>query len=50
MFTAATVSDPGVRDRLIERVWNRIGSNGTRAAFFDMYNGSNGPVLHGSAG
>lgn len=50
LLTAATVSDTGVRDALIERVWNRVSSNVTLGAFPDGYNSTSGALLSGGSG
>lgn len=50
LFTAATVSDNGVRDGLISGAWARASSNATPGPFPDQYNVETGDILGGSAG
>ncbi|TFK89099.1 DUF1793-domain-containing protein [Polyporus arcularius HHB13444] len=49
LLTAATVSDDGVRNQLIQGVWSRISSNTTgQGAFPDQYNDATGAILSGA--
>ncbi|RPD75342.1 hypothetical protein L226DRAFT_534905 [Lentinus tigrinus ALCF2SS1-7] len=48
LLTAATVTDDGVRNQLIQGVWSRISSNTTLGAFPDQYNGATGAILSGA--
>ncbi|KAI0354924.1 hypothetical protein OH77DRAFT_1425524 [Trametes cingulata] len=50
LFTAATVSDVTVRDKLIHAVWSRVSSNLIAGEFPDIYNPQTGLVQGGSAG
>ncbi|KAI0676059.1 hypothetical protein C8Q78DRAFT_1075004 [Trametes maxima] len=50
LFTAATVTDNGVRDRIIDGVWNRASSNKTPSAFPDHYQLGSGDAVDGIAG
>ncbi|KAI0746013.1 hypothetical protein C8Q76DRAFT_606683 [Earliella scabrosa] len=50
LLTSATVTDPGVRNTFIDRVWNKINSNQTRGAFPDQYNATDGSNIGGNAG
>ncbi|KAI0705088.1 hypothetical protein C8T65DRAFT_577862 [Cerioporus squamosus] len=48
LLTAATVTDDGVRNQLIQGVWSRISSNTTQGAFPDQYNDATGAILSGA--
>ena len=52
MFTAAAVTDPSVRDQLIQGVWNRANFNQTQEAFLDYYDDDTGDTraTDGNAG
>ncbi|KAI0335017.1 DUF1793-domain-containing protein [Cubamyces sp. BRFM 1775] len=50
LFTAATVQDDSVRDKLIEGVWARANNNQTFGTFPDMYDASVGTAASGNAG
>ncbi|KAI0665950.1 hypothetical protein C8Q78DRAFT_985276 [Trametes maxima] len=50
LLTAATVTDNGVRDRLIEGVWNRANSSMALGAFPDNYQPTSGATIDGQAG
>ncbi|KAL1945995.1 hypothetical protein VTO73DRAFT_1997 [Trametes versicolor] len=49
LFTAAIVTDDGVRDSLISGVWNRASFNQTEGPFPDSYDTSTGAVPSSSA-
>ncbi|EIW62862.1 uncharacterized protein TRAVEDRAFT_114910 [Trametes versicolor FP-101664 SS1] len=49
LFTAAIVTDDGVRDSLIRGVWNRASFNQTEGPFPDSYDTSTGAVPSSSA-
>ncbi|KAH9942450.1 uncharacterized protein BXZ73DRAFT_41115 [Epithele typhae] len=50
LFTAATLTDNGVRDKLTDGAYARANSNLTRSSFMDHYNDANGAVIDGTAG
>lgn len=52
LFTAATMTNTSVRDKLMQGVYARAGYNGTASAFMDYYNVHNGSTLptDGAAG
>ncbi|KAI0665975.1 hypothetical protein C8Q78DRAFT_1072736 [Trametes maxima] len=50
LFTAATVLDDGVRDSLIQSVWNRASFNQTQGALPDAYDVRTGAIPGDSAG
>ncbi|KAH9942428.1 uncharacterized protein BXZ73DRAFT_88008 [Epithele typhae] len=49
LFTAATMTDPDVRDRLTHGGWTRANSNLTSGAFMDHYH-NDGSIIDGTAG
>ncbi|EIW62865.1 uncharacterized protein TRAVEDRAFT_69088 [Trametes versicolor FP-101664 SS1] len=49
LFTAAIVTDDGLRDNLIRSVWDRASFNQTQGPFPELYYTRNGSVSSGSA-
>ncbi|KAH9942459.1 uncharacterized protein BXZ73DRAFT_88030 [Epithele typhae] len=50
LFTAATVTDTGVRNQFIQGAWARANSNATAGALPDDYDDNSGRILNGPAG
>lgn len=49
LFTAAIVTDDGLRDNLIRSVWDRASFNQTQGPVPELYDTRNGSVSSGSA-